>query len=89
MRSGEKCKTIFEPLYNSIVSYLVDVRHAKGMTQREFAAKSGYYQCFIAKVELNDRCLDFIEIIRYMKHLGLTKGEIKGKVAEWLEEFVE
>ena len=85
----EKCKTVFDPLYNSIVSYLVDVRHEKGMTQRDFAAKSDYKHSFVAKTELKDRRMDFIEIIRYMKHLGLSKKEIKTKVTEWLEEFVE
>jgi len=89
MGEREVCKTVFDPHYDRIISYLVDVRCAKGMTQRAFAAKSGYKHSFVAKTELRDRRMDFIEIIRYMKHLGLTKKEIKVKVAEWLEEFVE
>jgi len=82
-------KTIFDPRYGKIVSYLVKIRNMKGFTQRSFETKSGYTKCFITRTELKERRLDFIEIIDYMKHLGLTKKEIKVKLAEWADMFVE
>ena len=87
MREKEKYKTIFDPIYGRIVSDLVEIRHEKGLTQRAFAAMSGYNHCFIAKVELKERRLDFVELVKYMKNLGLSKKEIETKVVEWLGEF--
>jgi len=89
MRSGKTCKTVFDPLYDHIIADLVGFRRKKGMTQRVFASKSGYTQCFIAKTEHKDRRMDLVEVIRYLTRLGLTKKEIKVKLTEWADLFVE
>ena len=89
MRERETCKTVFDPQYGRIISDLVKIRQTKCLTQRSFAAKSGYKHSFVAKIELRDRRMDFIELVKYMGHLGLSKKEIKVKLTEWADLFVE
>jgi len=89
MSVRETCKTIFSPQYDRIISDLVDIRQSKSLTQRAFAAKSGYKHSFVAKTELRDRRMDFIEIVVYLKNLGLTTKQIKAKLTEWADLFVE
>ena len=89
MPTKTTCKTIFDPRYNDFIEDLVKIRHAKKLTQRSFAKKSGYSKCFVGRTEIKDRRLDFIELIDYMTYLGLSKDEIKVKVAEWLDLFVK
>ena len=89
MQKKERPKTIFDQRYDNIVSFLVDTRRVKGFSHRSFARKSGYSRCFIARTETKDRRLDSLEIFDYMKHLGLTKEEIKAKLTEWADLFVE
>jgi len=88
MQKKATAKTMFDPRYERLISDLVKIRHEKGFTQRSFAAKSGYSNCFIARTEIKERRLDFIEVIDYMKHLGLSKPEITVKMKRWLGEFV-
>ena len=87
MQKQIKTKTIFDPRFNSFISDLVKIRNDKNLTQRALSAISGYKQCSIAKIELRQRRLDFIETIDYMRHLGLAKTEIAAKMAEWVEAF--
>ena len=82
-------KTVFDPRYDQVVAFLVKTRHEKGFSQRSFEEKSGYAKCFITRTELKERRLDCIEFMDYMKHLGMTKTEIKNKLAEWADLFVE
>ena len=84
----ETAKTIFDPRYDRLISELVRIRHEKGFTQRSFAKKTGYSQCFIGRTETKERRLDFIETVDYMKHLGLSKKEITKKLTKWLDDFV-
>jgi len=88
MHVMEDCKTIFDPRYSRLIADLVKIRNSRGLTQRAFAKKSGYNLSFIAKTELRERRLDFIETINYMRHLGLTQDEVKAKLAEWADAFV-
>ena len=88
MEKKRKIKTIFDPRYDLFISELVTIRLEKGLTQRSFAAKSGYSTCFIARTEIKERRLDFIETLDYMKNLGLSKKEVAAKITEWLGEFV-
>jgi len=80
----ETAKTIFDPRYARLIDELVRLRHEKGFTQRSFAKKTGYSQCFIGRTETKERRLDLIETIDYMKHLGLSKTEIANKITKWL-----
>ena len=88
MQKKETSKTIFDLRYERVISYLVKIRYEKGFTQRSFAKKNNYSKCFIGRTETKERRLDIIEIIDYMKNLGLSKSEITTKITEWVEEFV-
>jgi len=89
MFPAKKHKTVFDPHYERIIKDLVNIRYDKGLTTREFGAKSGYSQCFIGRTETKERRLDLVEVIYYMKYLGLSKKEIKSKLVEWADLFVE
>ena len=80
MSMKKTAKTIFDPRYDRLISELVKLRHAKGFSQRSFAAKTGYSTCFIGRTETKERRLDLIETIDYMRHLGLSKAEIVRKL---------
>ena len=75
-------KTIFDKRYVKFVSELVKIRHSKGWSQRDLAKRVGVNHNFIARIEIRDRRLDLIEVIDYMKALGLSKAEIIKKISE-------
>jgi len=83
-----KTKTIFDPRYDRIISDLVKIRREKGFTQRSFAAITGYSTCFIARTETRERRLDLIEVVDYMRHLGLSKNEIASQITQWLVDSI-
>jgi len=87
MQNKKPCKTIFDPRYERLISDLVSMRYDKSLTTRAFGMISGYSQSFIGRTEKQNRRLDFIETIDYMRHLGLAKTEIAAKMAEWVEAF--
>lgn len=69
-------KTIFDSKYNQLITRLVQIRHAKGITQRTLALLLGTSHCFIGRTEIKERRLDLIETLKLMKVLGLSKKEI-------------
>ena len=87
MQKKERPKTIFDSRYDNIISCLIKIRIEKGFSQRSFSKASGYSRCFINRTEAKERRLDCVEIIDYLKRLGLSKKEIEAKVVEWLGEF--
>ena len=84
----KKTKTIFDPRYDRVISDLVRIRREKGFTQRSFVAKTGYSKCFVARTETRERRLDLIEVVDYMRHLGLSKNEIANLITQWLVDSI-
>ena len=75
-------KTIFDKRYTWFVSELIKIRNKKKWSQRKLAEVLGVNHNFIARIEMRERRLDIIEIIDYLKALGLSKQEIIKKIGE-------
>ena len=75
-------KTIFDKRYIGIISVLIKARHRNKWSQRELAKRFGVNHNFIARVEMRERRLDLIEVIDYMKALGLSRAEIIRRISE-------
>ena len=78
------CKSIFDKRYYTIIENLVELRKEKGFTQRALAQALGVSNCYIARVETRERRLDLIEIIDYLRVLGLSNNEI----AKFIETII-
>lgn len=53
-----------------------EIREAEGMSQREFAAKIGYRQSFISKLELGLRRIDVVELVVLSRAVGVPASEL-------------
>ncbi|MCL2229186.1 MAG: helix-turn-helix transcriptional regulator [Firmicutes bacterium] len=69
-------KSIFDERYSALVEGLVALRKKNGQTQRDLAKTLGVSNCYIARVETRERRLDVIEVIDYLRALGLGDDEI-------------
>ena len=76
MPSKTTSKTIFDTRYAVLVDNLVATRKERGHTQRTLAKALGVSNCYIARVETKERRLDVIEIVDYLRVLGLENDEI-------------
>ena len=55
---------------------IVKIRQAHGMSQREFAAKIGYRQSFLSKIELGLRRLDIVEFVVLARAMEVPPAEM-------------
>jgi transcriptional regulator with XRE-family HTH domain len=60
-------KSISSDLYREVVAELVELRKKAGLTQRALAKKLNREPSFVAKVELAERRVDFLEFYRICK----------------------
>jgi transcriptional regulator with XRE-family HTH domain len=70
-------KSIFDERYCTLIKNLVDLRIAKGFTQRTLAKALGVSNCYIARVETRERRLDLIETINFLRALDMSETEIE------------
>jgi transcriptional regulator with XRE-family HTH domain len=59
---------------------IVQIREAEGMSQRDFAAKIGYRQSFISKLELGLRRIDVVELVVLARAVGVPASELLAAV---------
>ena len=64
-------KSVFSNEYRVFRELLRDLRARKGITQAELSATLGMAQSFVSKYEMGERRLDFIEVDRICRALGL------------------
>lgn len=64
-------KSIFDPRYKSLISYLSELRKSVNVSQMELAVKLNLSQSDISKIESCERRIDFIETIDWLRALGL------------------
>ena len=60
-------KTLFSSAYRQLITAVVDARKQAGMTQRQLAERLGKPQNFVGRVETEQRRLDFIELLAWLK----------------------
>lgn len=52
------------------------IRETLGMSQREFAAKIGYRQSFVSKLELGLRRIDVVELVVLSRAIGVPASKL-------------
>ena len=77
-----KIKTIFDQRYRMLIKNLVKLRHERKLSQNKLAKMTGYHNNYIARIELCERRLDIVEMIDYMRHLGMSDSDIIKAVKE-------
>lgn len=75
--------------YKSAVAALVEARVGAGKTQRDLAAIIGKPPSFIAKVEIGERRLDFVEFIVLARALGKDPGTLLAEIAKSLGRKID
>lgn len=57
--------------YQIAISWLVNQRHLRGVTQSELSEKLGKHQSFVSKYENGERRLDVAEVVEICGVLGV------------------
>jgi len=58
------------------VELLVEARKARGLTQRDVAARLSKPPSFIAKIEVGERRIDIVEFIAVARAIGAPEMEL-------------
>ncbi len=75
--------------YRAAVQELVAARTAAGLTQRDVATLMGKSPSFVAKVEIGERRLDFLEFVVLARALGQEPGALLGRIATQLGSQID
>lgn len=59
---------------------IAEIRHARGMSQRQFAASIGCGNTFLEKVELGVRRLDVVELVVLARAMEVEAAELLRRV---------
>jgi transcriptional regulator with XRE-family HTH domain len=65
--------TLQDSRYCAIVARLVALRKQADLNQRELAERLSISQSFVAKVELHERRLDVVQLIEWVRALGVDE----------------
>lgn len=69
-----------------LIDNFVALRKSKGLTQRDLAKLLRVSNCCVARIETRERRVDVIELIDYLRALGLTDTEIADFIAVIIEK---
>lgn len=72
---------VHSPSYQTAIGALVAARRASGLTQRALAERLGKPPSYVAKIEIGERRLDFVEFIAIARALGVDEVELMRCVA--------
>lgn len=67
---------VSSPSYKAAIDILVDIRKAKGLTQRDLGERIGKPHSFIAKIETRQRRLDIVEFIVLARALDFEPSDL-------------
>ena len=76
MATKTTTKSIFDKRYADMIDEFVKLRKDKELTQRDLAKLLHVSNCCVARIETRERRVDLIEIIDYLRALGLSNAEI-------------
>lgn len=79
-------KTIFSPRYELFLTQLKAARVKAGLSQRQAAKLLGRPQSFVSKSENNERRVDMVELIDFLKAYGAPLQEFVTSLATSLGE---
>lgn len=73
-------KSIRTDGYKQLCALLRRLRTDAGLTQAQLATALDAPQSFISKYESGERRIDVLELVRILRALGLTLGEVAGEI---------
>lgn len=80
---------VHSPSYKAAIAELVAARQASGLTQRAVAERLGKPASYVAKIEVGERRLDFVEFIAFARAIGANEVELMRTVAAAIPGKVE
>ena len=75
--------------YQAAIDALVVARRASGLTQRAVAQKLGKPPSFVAKIEVGERRLDFVEFIAFARAIGVDEADLIRTVSAGISDQVD
>ena len=73
-------RSVFSPAYRRLREWLVEARHASGISQAQLAILLGRPQSFISKYERGERRLDFVEVLEIATALQVDARDLVGEL---------
>ena len=65
--------TLQDSRYRAVVARLVTLRKHAELNQRELAERLSSSQSYVAKVELHERRLDIVQLVEWLRALGVDE----------------
>jgi transcriptional regulator with XRE-family HTH domain len=78
--AAEVTRSVFSPAYRRLREWLVEARHASGISQAQLAILLGRPQSFISKYERGERRLDFVEVLEIATALQVDARDLVGEL---------
>lgn len=73
-------RSVFSSAYRRLREWLVEARHASGISQAQLAILLGRPQSFISKYERGERRLDFVEVLEIATALQVDARDLVGEL---------
>ena len=73
-------RSVFSPAYRRLREWLIEARHASGISQAQLATLLGRPQSFISKYERGERRLDFVEVLEIATALQVDARDLVGEL---------
>lgn len=70
--------------YRIAIAKVVAARNEAGLTQRTVAERLGKPPSYVAKIEVGERRLDFVEFIAFARAVGIDEVELMKSVSNAL-----
>lgn len=67
---------VSSPSYQMAVERLIEARKARGLTQRDVAARLSKPPSFVAKIEVGERRVDIVEFIAIARAIGAPEMDL-------------
>ena len=75
--------------YGIMTGILLDLRHSRGLTQGQLAARLGKPQAFVSNVETGARRIDVIEFCVIARVLGADPVSLFAEIAHHLPDRID
>ena len=79
---GLNMKTIYNPSYQSLIEYLIELRKQQGLTQANLAQKLDKPQSYVAKLEGCERKLDVLEFVEICQALQVKASQVLASIEQ-------
>jgi transcriptional regulator with XRE-family HTH domain len=80
---------VTSPTYEAAIRVIIETRQARGLSQRELAAKLGKPYSFVSKIERRERRLDVVEFVALARALNVEAADLMAKLAAELPDVLE